>query len=191
MLLISILMFTISLSGALIVVAKADAGSARAVLDSFLEKAAGQVTSVEVYYLDWDTLTRVAVTESALRDRSWDCKVIIRRPIGDHLHHMEEPLRKLRLEPVKEGLDLRLGYVFRSKNKELLSLCFANNLPAVTINGASFRASAQLLSSVLPLLPHEAYKETYEAIIRSWVSSSWALDGDESDHPKQERADED
>ncbi len=138
--------------------AKAKESSSRAVLESFLEQITkGEVTRIEVYYLDLDTLTRVAITEIALRDNQWEYKVIIKEP---PLDDVEKLLRKLKLQPIeKKSLDFRLGYCFYSEDKELLSLFFANNLPVVTINSTSFRTSPELLSSLLPFLPHKAYKK--------------------------------
>jgi hypothetical protein len=153
------------LGGVFLISAKAKESSSRAIPESFLEQIVkGEVTRIEVYYLGWHILTRAAITESALRDNQWDYKVIIKKP---PLDDVEKLLRKLKLQHAeKMSLDFRLGYVFYSEEKELLSLFFANNMPVVTINGTSFKGSEELLSSLLPLLPHKAYKEEYETLIQ-------------------------
>ena len=145
--------------------------TAQQAVKAFLKcSAEGQITRMELYYFDWKSLTRVAFTEKFLRDNHWDFKVFATTPVPSDL---ENSLRQFNFETIEpRSLDVRLGYVFVSEEKEILRLFFASNAAVVVVNGVPFKASPELITSLLPLLPYQAYKDVHEVIVRNWASSS-------------------
>lgn len=154
----------------LLMAAEPDVNTAQKAVESFLKQSAkGEINRVEVYYMGWNILTGIAITEDFLRDNHYDYKVIAVRP---NLSDVEKSLRKFKFKTV--GLwsfDIRLGYVFYTSDQEVLRLFFANSAPVVTVNGVPFKVTPELIMSLLPFLPFEAYQEISEGMLVHWAFS--------------------
>ena len=63
--------------------------------------------------------------------------------------------------------DFRWGCVFYINNKEILNLFFPN-APFIAINGNAYKATPELIRSLMQFLPNEAYKEMDAFIKKYW-----------------------
>ena len=138
----------------------------KAVNDFLKLSAENKITQLEVYYLGWNTLTRIRVTEEFLRDNHYDYKVIAIKP---DLSAFRAALQEFKFDGIEDhSFDFRWGCVVYAENKEILRLFFPN-APLVAINGTGYLASPELIRSLMQFLPIEAYKEMEEVIASQWV----------------------
>lgn len=135
-------------------------------VESFLKQLAERkITRVEVYYMNLNTLTRFSITEDFLRDSHYDYKVIAMNP---RLSEVEKTLREFKFERIDwPSFDFRWGCVFYVENEEIFRLFFPN-APVVAVDGIGYKATPELIKSLMQFLPVEAYKEMDDAIARYW-----------------------
>ena len=158
-------------SGAL---SKRECLSAQQVVQDFLDKLSKwKITKIEVYYVHWSTVTSIAVSEHALLNNHCDYKVRVRDcpppRLSNRSSKIDKALREFRFERAEaKYLDYRIGFLFYAGDEEVMRLFFAKNVPAVKINGEQFSTSVQLMESLTPLLPHDAYQGMRWGMVESW-----------------------
>jgi hypothetical protein len=165
-------LLAVFLGGSVLMAAEPNENTTQRAVDSFLTQSAkGEITRIELYYLSWNALTRYSITEKLLRDDHYDCKVIVKYP---KLSELEKSMREIKFENIDGPInDYRWGCVFYAKNEEVLRL-FSPNGPMVAINGVGYKATPELIRSLMQFLPVEAYKEMNEFIVKNWAPS-WQI----------------
>jgi hypothetical protein len=163
---LTVFLTTIVFGGFVSMAAEPNENTTQRVVESFLKQLAeSKITRVEVYYMSLNTLTRISITEDFLRDNHYDYKVVANNP---NLSEVEKSLREFKFERIDRRVsDFRWGYVFYAENKEILRLFFPN-APVVAVNGVGYKATPELIRSLMQFLPVEAYKEVNDAIVRHW-----------------------
>jgi len=137
---------------------------------AFLDASvAGKVTRMEVYYLGWDKLTTIKVTEASLVSSHYDYRLILNDP---DLSRLSEAWKQFEFQRIDwKAADFRLGCIFYKGDTPVLRVFFAHNVPLVAINGVPFKVTADIIEVMLPFLPIQAHDEIVDAMIRRWVQS--------------------
>lgn len=161
--------------------AQPDENTTQRAVESFLKKLDDhKITRIEVYYMSWNELTRISITEDFLRDNHYDYKVIAMKP---DISEAGKALRELKFEKIDwKSFDFRWGCVFYSDNEEVLRLFFPT-APMVAVNGAGYKATPGLIKSLTHFLPVEAYKEMNDFIQKNW-EPSWQIDSKQQMTPQ-------
>jgi hypothetical protein len=160
---IGIVFLTIVVLGGFTVMASEPNGNiAHRAVESFLKQLAKKrITRTEIYYMNFYLLTEIAITEDLLRDNFYDYKVIAKNP---NLAEVAKALREFKFEKSDLGVsDFRWGCVFYAENEEVLRLFFPA-APVVVVNGVEYKATPELIRSLMQFLPVKAYKEMNEFI---------------------------
>lgn len=166
---LTIFLITIVFGSFVSMAAKPNENIAQKAVESFLKQLAEhRITRIEVYYRTFYLLTEgPAATENVLRDYCYGYKVIAMDP---NLAEVAKSLREFKFEKSDWGTpDFRWGCVFYAdnENKEALRLFFPP-APVVAVNGIEYKATPELIRSLMQFLPVEAYKEMNEFIENWW-----------------------
>jgi hypothetical protein len=139
---------------------------------TFLGKLSeNKITRVEFYYMSLNKLTRFTIKENFLRDNHYDYKVIAANP---NLAELGKSLKEFQYEKINgQSIDFRWGCVFYTEKEEVLSLFFPN-APVVAVNGVGYKATPELMKSLMQFLPVKAYKEMNAFIEKHW-EPSWQI----------------
>jgi len=161
--------------------AQPDENTTQRTVESFLKKLDdNKITRIEVYYMSWNTFTRISITEDFLRDNHYDYKVIA---MNRGISEAGKALREFKFEKSDwKSFDFRWGCVFYSDNEEVLRLFFPT-APMVAVNGAGYKATPELIKSLTQYLPVVAYKEMNDFIQKNW-EPSWHIDSKQQMTPQ-------
>lgn len=162
-------LITIVFEGSVSIASEPNDNAAQRAVESFLRQLAeDKITRIEVYYMNLNALTRFSISEDFLRDNHYDYKVIA---IDPNLSEIGNSVKEFKFERIDwQSFDFRWGCVFYTEDKEALRLFFPN-APVVSVNGVGYKATQELIISLMQFLPVEAYKEMNEAIKKHWVFS--------------------
>jgi hypothetical protein len=120
---------------------------------SFAKIKPEDITRCELFYMQWNKLSRYNITPERVRNTNWDVKTEFRNkskwcPIPN--------FDELQVSPVivkSAEIDCRLVVVFYADNNEVLQVAFAKNKPVVMINNEAFIGSKDLFDSITSYLP--------------------------------------
>lgn len=160
------------IGGAVICTAGEKKDETKNAIEMFLQEVnAGHITKVDCYYVEWGD-PMASISEKELIESKHDFSVTAKFESVYSLLKIQEAFEKPQLEKIntKHSYDCRMSYGFYNKEKEILRLTFAANMPVVLINGEAFKPSDKLLRILLPILPHQAY-ETFHSHMRELWSN--------------------
>jgi hypothetical protein len=74
--------------------------------------------------------------------------------------------------PRTDVYDCRLSFVFYDKDTEILRITFVQYQPIMLINGQPYKRDSNVLQTLLPILPHDAY-ESFSKITVQQYFNAW------------------
>ena len=139
-----------------------------------------RIQRIEVYYIPWAILfySHKPFSEKVLRNKAFYDKSITNNPNPEDLSTIILELEDITPGPDPAHLDpayirfpdYRLGFVAQDDSGREFTLSFVYNAPVMSVNGTRYRASPELLASVIDFLPHESYRRINQELVLFWFS---------------------
>lgn len=130
-----------------------------------------EIESVEVYYYDFRTFTRSAMTEDRLVNGRHDIKIVY----TDYYISVEGFIKMLNscsyknMDLAQNPPDLRIGFIAYGKDKKIFSLFMGNVNNVAMLNGRLVKFDKNILEELIKFLPHNVYPEAKEFVAKNTV----------------------
>ncbi|MHC4084185.1 MAG: hypothetical protein ACYSWZ_05385 [Planctomycetota bacterium] len=131
-----------------------------------------RIQRIEVYYSLWSSMTHPPYySEVGFRNKGFYSKSIINNPNPEELSTIKLELEEFPpdTDPVYIRFpDYRLGFVAQDNSGRELTISFVRDVPVMSVNGTPYRASPELVASVIDFLPHTSYELINKELVYSW-----------------------
>ncbi len=129
-------------------------------------------TRIECFYYDWRDLT-LPISESDLVKQKYTYKVIVKSDSALYMLKLKKVFSRLKLKEVssKDNLDCRLAFVFYNNEQQVLDITFAKNQSIILMNGKAYIFSADILKTLMPILPLTANESINQFMLDNWEYS--------------------